>query len=710
MNRRAWLLISVLFMIVVNSSIGSDANLGSGSSSANGGPEIRSAPYTGPVIKAPEGKYYTEFDKNVAGIGRTVIDVLTKPMITGLKVASDPTFPVCLTGLEFGVPLASTGTPPTVAAGIGTIVVSCGPAVSKAFGPGPSPGEAFEKAYLDLSAKSYSEQNSPNANTLNKDLGGINFTSIKLNYISVSTDQEGGVNFDIILKAQKANGSSPGIDPINSTVIGATAFMTGLAIPSDKFWVNLNPWEPDRIIDEQLSRSDVGRIMLEADLQMKKDICNYENPCTNEVGVALSSLRDEKHEILVRQCMNKFPGEIEDVKNIVFRPVTRYWIVPDSVYAYSNGTQIYIINATLAIQSESVPDRTSFRVDNQDVKKLSKGCLEELNKSSKEYGEYYKEMIDQMILPFVVADVNHGEKYEDLREVFVSLALVQWYKSNINSRRDIFRESLDSSDSPLNAIWPWNPHEIWENFVYSYENGEYKCYMNTTTKTAAGAETVDILIRSSGGVAFHNINDKLVVLESTPPDIQETISQAIADGFIDKGTDVFFGIRMHGEMGREKATPGSDSLKNVDRRDPSLAITWNNKGNKLNDQGKYDDAIEAYEEAIRLDPSSAIARSNLAITWNNKGNKLNDQGKYDDAIEAFEEAIRLDPKSASAWLGKGVALYWQMKDSEALQCFDEAIRLNPDLAVAWNNKGIILESLGRASEADAAYSRARELG
>ena len=542
------------------------------------------------------------------------------------------------------------------------------------------------------------------------DLGGINFTSIKLNYISLSADSSGGVNFDLGLKAKKAEGTSPGIDVINSTLIGATAFMTGLAIPSDKFWVNLNPWEPDRIIDEQLSRSDVGRIMLEADLQMKKDICNYENPCTNEVGVALSSLRDEKHEILVRQCMNKFPGEIEDVKNIVFRPVTRYWIVPDSVYAYSNGTQIYIINATLAIQSESVPDRTSFRVDNQDVKKLSKGCLEELNKSSKEYGEYYKEMIDQMILPFVVADVNHGEKYEDLREVFVSLALVQWYKSNINSRRDIFRESLDSSDSPLNAIWPWNPHEIWENFVYSYENGEYKCYMNTTTKTAAGAETVDILIRSSGGVAFHNINDKLVVLESTPPDIQETISQAIADGFIDKGTDVFFGIRMHGEMGREKATPGSDSLKNVDRRDPSLAITWNNKGNKLNDQGKYDDAIEAYEEAIRLDPSSAIARSNLAITWNNKGNKLNDQGKYDDAIEAFEEAIRLDPKSASAWLGKGVALYWQMKDSEALQCFDEAIRLNPDLAVAWNNKGIILESLGRASEADAAYSRARELG
>ncbi|UEC43178.1 MAG: putative Chitosanase [Methanothrix sp.] len=575
------------------------------------------------------------------------------------------------------------------------------------------------------------------------DLGGINFTSIRLNYVSVSPDDSGGVNFDLGLKAKKAEGTSPGIDVINSTLIGATAFMTGLAVPSDKFWVNLNPWEPDRIIDEQLSRSDVGRIMLEADLQMKKDTCNYENPCTNEAGMTLSNLLDEKRNILVRQCMNKFPGEIDDVNNVVFRAGTRYWIVPDSVYAYSNGTQIYIINATLAIQSEPVPDRTSFRVDNQDVKKLSKGCLEELNKSSKEYGEYYEEMSEQIILPFVVADVNHGEKYEDLREVFVALALAQWYKSNINSHKDIFRDSLDSSDSPLNAIRPWNPNEIWENYVYSYENGEYECYMNTTTKTAEGAEAVNIFIKSSGGVAFHNINDKLVVLESTPPEIQETISQAITDGFIDKGTDVFFGIRMHGEMGREKATPGSDSLKNVDRRDPSLAITWINKGNKLNDQGKYDDAIEAYEEAIRLDPSSSVARSNLAITWNNKGNKLNDQGKYDDAIEAYEEAIRLDPENRVAWHNKGNALSSQGKYSEAIQAYDEAIRLDPenpwawyakgvtlgeqgihneallcfeeairldaDFASAWNNKGVALESLGRSLEADAAYFRAREL-
>ena len=69
-------------------------------------------------------------------------------------------------------------------------------------------------------------------------LGGINFTSIKLCYISVNKDNFGGVNFDYLFKAHKAEGPNPRIDPINSTLISSKAFMTGLAVPDNKFWVN----------------------------------------------------------------------------------------------------------------------------------------------------------------------------------------------------------------------------------------------------------------------------------------------------------------------------------------------------------------------------------------------------------------------------------------------------------------------------------------
>ena len=150
--------------------------------------------------------------------------------------------------------------------------------------------------------------------------------------------------------------------------------------------------------------------MLEADLQMKRDFCNYENPCANETGKAFWNLMDKKQEALVQQCMDKFPGEIKNVDNVRFKTVIGHWIVPDKVYACINRTRIYIINATLKINSKLDANHCSFLVDNQDPGTLSKSCLEELNKSALEYGEYYMDLDDRMILPYVVADVNHRRK------------------------------------------------------------------------------------------------------------------------------------------------------------------------------------------------------------------------------------------------------------------------------------------------------------
>ena len=407
-----------------------------------------------------------------------------------------------------------------------------------------------ESSFDDQVDQSFGDQN---------DLGGVNFTSIKLNCISVSTDSSGGVNFDYFFDAQKADGTYAGIDPINSTLIGTTAFMTGLAIPNDKFWVNLAPWEPDRIIDDELKQSDVGRIMLEADLQMKKDFSNYGNPCASQIGKEYWMFLDGKREALVQQCMRTFPGEIKDGDNVYFGYVTRHWIVPDEVYAYTNGSEIYIINATLTISSEPVTDHASVMVNNQDVGTLSRSCQEELNRSAIEFSQYAKELEDSMILPYVVADVNQAERYGDLRDVYFALALAQWYKSNINPEMDIFREDLSSSDSDaLNVLGPWDHREIWGDYVYSFENGEYQCWENTTTETAQGFET-RCKLRSQGGVDFYDINDKLVEVEGVPPEVQYKVERAVTEGFINEEKEVLFGNRVHVNKSLDAQVSGSGS-------------------------------------------------------------------------------------------------------------------------------------------------------
>ena len=136
--------------------------------------------------------------------------------------------------------------------------------------------------------------------------------------------------------------------------------------------------------------------------------------------------------------------------------------------------------------------------------------------------------------------------------------------------------------------------------------------------------------------------------------------------------------------------------------DPQDVVAWNNKGDVLRLQGKYDEAIEALDKAIKIDPE-------LAVAWYNKGLARDNQGKYDEAIEAYDEAIKLDPQYALAWNNKGNSLYRQGKYNGGVQAYDKAIEVNPKLALAWSNKGVALKKLGLTAESKKAFDRAKEL-
>jgi tetratricopeptide (TPR) repeat protein len=170
---------------------------------------------------------------------------------------------------------------------------------------------------------------------------------------------------------------------------------------------------------------------------------------------------------------------------------------------------------------------------------------------------------------------------------------------------------------------------------------------------------------------------------------------------------------------------------------PDYVSAWYRKGQVLAGLGKSDEALQAYDKAIELDPDDAHAWDekgsalryqgkydealqaydeairldpNFILAWHGKGNAFISQGKYDEALQAYDEAIRLDPNYAMVRYAKGEALRYQGKYDEAIQAYDEAIRLNPNAGTFWNKKGVALEALGRSTEADAAFAKAKELG
>jgi lipoprotein NlpI len=111
-----------------------------------------------------------------------------------------------------------------------------------------------------------------------------------------------------------------------------------------------------------------------------------------------------------------------------------------------------------------------------------------------------------------------------------------------------------------------------------------------------------------------------------------------------------------------------------------LVLAYNNRGNARNMQGDFDEAIEDFDEAIKLDPKYALA-------YNNRGSAWIGMGDFDHAIADFNQAIALDAKYALAYNFRGSAWIAKGDVDRAISDFDEAIRLEPKYAPAYNNRG-----------------------
>ena len=75
---------------------------------------------------------------------------------------------------------------------------------------------------------------------------------------------------------------------------------------------------------------------------------------------------------------------------------------------------------------------------------------------------------------------------------------------------------------------------------------------------------------------------------------------------------------------------------------------------------------------------------------------LRQQGKLDEALKHYKEAVRIDPNYADAHINMGVTLDKKGDLQEALQCYAKAIQINPEHAAAHRNMGLVSASTRQA--------------
>lgn len=139
--------------------------------------------------------------------------------------------------------------------------------------------------------------------------------------------------------------------------------------------------------------------------------------------------------------------------------------------------------------------------------------------------------------------------------------------------------------------------------------------------------------------------------------------------------------------------------------DEERAAAWYQLGRLYQEHQRDDEAIEAYEQTLALEPERAAA-------WERLADLHRRQNRPDEAIETYREAIELDPAPAWPYHKLGLIYADRGETETAIHYYRQAIdrhRTGPDRAVSWNNLGNACKSLNRYDEAIEAYRRALEL-
>jgi hypothetical protein len=180
-------------------------------------------------------------------------------------------------------------------------------------------------------------------------------------------------------------------------------FLAAMTVPQDDLWVNLSPYEENRIIPEELGRTELGRDMLAQDYLLKQLSATLMHP-EKDLG--------KKFWKEVRQKVRARFGDI-DVTMDTFNKV---WIMPEDAAVYEHENTVYITKSRLKIMTE------------QDYLAVRDAGMAE---SEDGIALLQNQIIKEIILPEIEREVNEGENFAPIRQIYNSLILAQWYKETV---------------------------------------------------------------------------------------------------------------------------------------------------------------------------------------------------------------------------------------------------------------------------------------
>ncbi|WSQ10673.1 hypothetical protein OG604_24600 [Streptomyces sp. NBC_01231] len=311
---------------------------------------------------------------------------------------------------------------------------------------GPINSIAYESGKNPAQAKQIQQQHNQ-ANTrgvLGRGPGGVDFSTLELQYVGNPVKGK-GLDYSMKADFMPDEDTEPGWGGQAKLELASDALFTWLALTPDRMWVNLNPDQPDTIMDKNFGETDTGRVLLEADMEMKRDFSRAMNP---EVSPG-------------KEFMNAAPK----VDGVPCWGSGRNWIVPDRAKVREQNGGIYILDAPLKVNHAAMDFDTPVQGED---------CSKKLTKEEKEYSH---QLIDRYLVPHVQKQINTEKKYADLRRVYKSRVAAEWIRIQDAKKATDFRPVINSNNLKR---WPlrgenadWDKLTVWKEMRKSFTEGDF---------------------------------------------------------------------------------------------------------------------------------------------------------------------------------------------------------------------------------------------
>nr|MBP9853896.1 hypothetical protein [Candidatus Omnitrophota bacterium] len=379
-------------------------------------------------------------------------------------------------------------------------------------------------------------------------------------------------------------------------------FMASLTVPENELWVNLSPYEKDRIIPKKFGETEMGRDLLAQDYVLKQ--------------LTASMIYPEKE--LGSEFWKRIYAKAHEQYGATEIPVNTFnkvWIIPEKAVVYESGDVAFVVESHLKVMLEGDYLALQKNMNNESI-----GTDQLADDQTQGLSDASSEIIRDIILPEIEREVNDGKNFALLRQVYNSLILATWFKRNL-------KESLlgkvyveQNKVSGVDIDDKQTSQKIYEQYLEAFKVGVYNY-----VKEEYNPVSQEMIPRKyfSGGMGFDgkkidkamlvekkNANEILMGIKKTG--LQKTVSVGLKG--INNGT-AGRDIRLKSE-GSEI---DSAMLSEAESVDLAEYINYRNLFNaeqeplKENDVKEFVTQLKKFKEVVQ-ENSSGLAKTDDLIT------------------------------------------------------------------------------------------------